>query len=145
MANRIEAALKEGVRDARGERIKREIEHFLHLEVEEVRTIDVYTLDTDLGKNELELAAAGPFSDPVIQHWSIDRPLASGFDFAVEVGFRPGVTDNVGRTAREAVDYLTGRPCAPGQGASFRNRCRKNCYRSALQHPHSALQHPFSC
>jgi phosphoribosylformylglycinamidine synthase len=119
MPNRIEIALKDGVRDARGERIKREIEHFLLLPVDEVRTIDVYTVDAALGPADLELAAAGPFSDPVIQTWSIDRPLASGFDFAVEVGFRPGVTDNVGRTAREAVAYLTGRPFADGDGVYY--------------------------
>src|SRR6185369_8580591 len=119
MANRIEIALKEGVRDARGERIKREIEHFLHLPVDEVRTIDVYTVDAALSPGELEQAAAGPFSDPVIQVWSIDRPLASAFDFAVEVGFRPGVTDNVGRTAREALGYLSGRPFADGAGVYY--------------------------
>ena len=119
MPNRIEIALKDGVRDARGERIKREIEHFLLLPVDEVRTIDVYTVDAALGQGDLEQAAAGPFSDPVIQAWSIDRPLASGFDFAVEVGFRPGVTDNVGRTAREAVAYLTGRPFADGDGVYY--------------------------
>ncbi|BCS54671.1 phosphoribosylformylglycinamidine synthase subunit PurS [Geobacter sp. SVR] len=119
MSNRIEIALKEGVRDARGERIKREIEHFLNLPVEEVRTIDVYTVDADLSQTELEQAANGPFSDPVIQTWSLDRPLAAGFDYAVEVGFRPGVTDNVGRTAREAIEYLTGRPFGEGQGAFY--------------------------
>ena len=119
MANRIEIALKDGLRDARGERIKREIEHFLHLSVDEVRTLDVYTVDAALAINELEQAAAGPFSDPVIQIWSIDRPLACGFDYAVEVGFRPGVTDNVGRTAREAVAYLTGRPFAAGEGVYY--------------------------
>ncbi|MBT1072805.1 phosphoribosylformylglycinamidine synthase subunit PurS [Pelotalea chapellei] len=119
MPNRIEIALKDGVRDARGERIKREIEHFLHLAVDEVRTIDVYTVDAALTPNELEQAAAGPFSDPVIQTWSIDRPLAHGFDYAVEVGFRPGVTDNVGRTAREAVEYLTGRKFAAGEGVYY--------------------------
>ena len=116
MAKRIEAALREGVRDARGERIKREIGHFLHLPVTAVRSSDVYTVDAGLSPEELELAAAGPFCDPVIQQWSIDRPQGSGFDFAVEVGFRPGVTDNVGRTAREAVEYLTGRKFAPGEG-----------------------------
>ncbi len=116
MPNRIEVALKAGVRDARGERIKREIEHFLHLAVDEVRTLDVYTVDMPLEQSLLEQAAAGPFSDPVIQEWSIDRPLASGFDFAVEVGFRPGVTDNVGRTAREALAYLAERPFEDGQG-----------------------------
>ena len=116
MPSRIEVALKDNVRDARGERIKREIEHFLHLAVAGVATIDVYTVDAALSPAELERAAAGPFSDPVIQEWSIDRPLATGFDYAVEVGFRPGVTDNVGRTAREAVEYLTGRPFAAGEG-----------------------------
>jgi phosphoribosylformylglycinamidine synthase II len=119
MPKRIEIALKAGVRDARGERIKREIEHFLHLSVDEVRTIDVYTVDAALSQGELEQAAAGPFSDPVIQSWGIDLPLASGFDFAVEVGFRPGVTDNVGRTAREAVTYLTGRSFAEGEGVYY--------------------------
>jgi phosphoribosylformylglycinamidine synthase len=116
MANRIEVALKPGVRDARGERIKREIEHVLHLPVASVKTIDVYTVDAALSQAELEQAATGPFSDPVIQEWSIDKPLGAGFDFAVEVGFRPGVTDNVGRTAREAIEYLTGRPFAAGEG-----------------------------
>ncbi|MDU0457798.1 MAG: phosphoribosylformylglycinamidine synthase subunit PurS, partial [Geobacteraceae bacterium] len=119
MANRIEVALKAGVRDARGERIKREIEDFLHLSVDDVRTIDVYTVDAALAQGLLEQAAAGPFSDPVIQVWSLDKPLASGFDYVVEVGFRPGVTDNVGRTAREAVSYLSGTPFAAGEGVYY--------------------------
>ena len=116
MARRIEIALKEDVRDARGERVKREIEHFLHLPVARVRTTDVYTVDAELTPEELEQAAAGPFCDPVIQRWSIDRPQAAGFAFAVEVGYRPGVTDNVGRTAREAIEYQTGRPFGAGEG-----------------------------
>ncbi len=116
MAQRIEIALKEGVRDARGERVRREIEHFLHLPVREVRTIDVYTVDAGISQEELVKAASEPFSDPVIQTWSLDRPLADGFDYLVEVGFRPGVTDNVGRTAREAIEYITGRPFAAGEG-----------------------------
>ncbi len=116
MAYRIEIALRAGIRDARGERVKREIEHFLHLSVEDVRSIDVYTVDAELAPDELEKAAAGPFCDPVIQTYAIDRPSAREFDFLVEVGFRPGVTDNVGRTAREAVEYITGRPFQPGEG-----------------------------
>jgi phosphoribosylformylglycinamidine synthase II len=119
MPNRIEVALKDGVRDARGERIRREIEHFMHLPVMDVKTIDVYTVDSSLSEADLQPAAAGPFSDPVIQEFGIGCPLAADFDFAVEVGFRPGVTDNVGRTAREAVEYLTGRPFADGEGVYY--------------------------
>jgi phosphoribosylformylglycinamidine synthase len=116
MPTRIEIALKEGIRDPRGERIKREIEHFLHLSVESVRSIDVFTVDAELTDAELLQAASGPFCDKVIQIWSINAPTASKFDFIVEVGFRPGVTDNVGRTAREAIEYITGRPFQAGEG-----------------------------
>ncbi|TGU72145.1 phosphoribosylformylglycinamidine synthase [Geomonas terrae] len=116
MPHRIEITLKDEVRDPRGERIKREIGHFLHLDVAEVRTIDVYTVDAELSADELAQAAAGPFSDPVIQDYSIDKPAAAGFDFLVEVGFRAGVTDNVGRTAKEAIGYLLGRQLAAGEG-----------------------------
>jgi phosphoribosylformylglycinamidine synthase len=110
MPSRIEIALKDDIRDSRGERIKREIEHFLHLTVNQVHTIDVYTVDAQLTQEELVTAASGPFCDPVIQSYSIDLPQATSFDWAVEVGFRPGVTDNVGRTAGEAVSYLIQRP-----------------------------------
>src|SRR5512145_2190516 len=119
MPNRIEVALRHGVRDARGERIKREIEHFLKIPVSAVRTIDVYTVDAALSPDLLLAAASGPFSDPVMQQWQLDAPIARSFDFAVEVGFRPGVTDNVGRTAREAVEYLTGKPLPAGESVYY--------------------------
>lgn len=115
MPSRIEIALKNGVCDSRGERVKREIEHFLHMPVDCVSTIDVFTVDAAISRSELEAAASGPFCDPVIQTWSIDLPQATNFDWAVEVGFRPGVTDNVGRTAGEALSYLIQRRLNDGE------------------------------
>jgi phosphoribosylformylglycinamidine synthase len=116
MAHRIEVALKGHVRDPRGERISREIEHFFHLPGVSVRTIDVYTVDALLTEDNLEKAAAEPFCDPVIQFYTIDAPAAKDFDFLIEVGYRPGVTDNIGRTAREAIEYITGTPFKAGEG-----------------------------
>jgi phosphoribosylformylglycinamidine synthase len=116
MAHRIEITLRESVRDARGERIRNEIGHFLQIPVDQVRSLDVYTVDAELTHGEVEKAAAGPFCDPVIQEYFIDRPAARDFDFLIEVGFRPGVTDNVGRTAREAIEYIIGRPFQAGEG-----------------------------
>ncbi|MEA3466533.1 MAG: phosphoribosylformylglycinamidine synthase subunit PurS [Thermodesulfobacteriota bacterium] len=116
MASRIIVALKDGVRDARGERVRREIMEYLGIHLDSVRTIDVYTVDTELSDEELQAAARGPFSDPVIQEFTINQPLADDFDLLVEVGFRPGVTDNAGRTAREAIQYLTRRPFADADG-----------------------------
>ncbi|HRU88611.1 MAG TPA: phosphoribosylformylglycinamidine synthase subunit PurS, partial [Syntrophales bacterium] len=65
MAHRIEIGFREGIRDALGEKIKRRINEHLHLPVEAVRTVEVYTLDGEFSREELERAAAGPLSDAV--------------------------------------------------------------------------------
>lgn len=116
MAWRIEVGLKEGIRDARGERIRREIEEHLGIELESIRTLDVYTVDAELSLEQINAAANGPFCDPIIQEAAVNSPLADCFDVLIEVGFRPGVTDNVGRTAREAIQYVTGQPFKSGEG-----------------------------
>jgi len=112
---RIEVGLKDGIRDARGERVRREILEHLGIDLESVRTLDVFTVDANLSAEELQAAAHGPLCDPVVQNVGIDKPLAGDFDILIEVGFRPGVTDNPGRTAREAIQYLTRRPFSAGE------------------------------
>ncbi|PKN86018.1 MAG: hypothetical protein CVU51_07845 [Deltaproteobacteria bacterium HGW-Deltaproteobacteria-1] len=115
MANRIEVGFKTGIRDALGEKTKKRIIDTLALNVSNVATIEVYTIDGQLSAAELRDAASGPLSDPVIQEFSINRPLAKNFDWLIEVGFRPGVTDNVGKTAREAIELLLGGAARPGK------------------------------
>jgi phosphoribosylformylglycinamidine synthase len=109
MAHRIEVGLQSAVKDAWGEKIKRRVWEDLHLRVDAVSGIDVYTLDMEATAEDLMLIAEGPLVDPVIQRYAVDAPLAQDFDWLIEVGFRPGVTDNVGRTAREAVELVLGR------------------------------------
>jgi phosphoribosylformylglycinamidine synthase len=117
MAYRVEIGLKPNIRDARGEKIKGRIIDDLKIPVEAVRTVDVYTVDASLSDEDIEKVATGPFLDPIIQDYSIGRPLEqAGFDWAIEVGYKPGVTDNVGRTAREAVEILLQRKLEPGDG-----------------------------
>ncbi len=110
MAHRIEIGFREGVRDALGEKIKKRINNDLRIPADSVKTIEIYTIDSDLGPSDLDAAACGPLSDPVIQETAIDCGIARGFDWLIEVGFRPGVTDNVGKTACEAIALLTGKP-----------------------------------
>jgi phosphoribosylformylglycinamidine synthase len=109
VAHRIEIGLKKGIRDPLGEKIGRRVQNDLGLPVESVRTISVFTLDMELSKKELESVVMGPFVDPIIQKYRIDQPLAQDFDWLVEVGFKPGVTDNVGKTAKEAIEWRLGR------------------------------------
>jgi len=103
MPHRIEVGFKEGIRDAAGERVKKRIIEDLNIPVENAKTINVYTIDADLSKEQLSFLGENLFSDPIIQEFSIDKRLARDFDWLIEVGFKPGVTDNIGKTAKEAV------------------------------------------
>lgn len=108
MAHRIEIGFKPGIRDALGEKTSRKIIEHLDINVDDVRTIDVYTIDGDVTDEQLREIASGPLTDPVIQQYAIDKGLADTFTWLIEVGFRPGVTDNVGKTAGEAIELLLG-------------------------------------
>jgi phosphoribosylformylglycinamidine synthase len=113
MPFRIEVMLKPGYRDAAGEGVKEAIKNNLNIGADSVRTIKVFTVNASLTEEEKKAVAAGPFSDTVVQEYSLDRPLAAGFDWLIEVGFRPGVTDNEGKTGREAIEDRLGRKLKP--------------------------------
>ncbi|MGB7568440.1 MAG: AIR synthase-related protein [Chitinivibrionales bacterium] len=104
MVERIYVGTKPQWRDALGEKIRARIISDLGLgTITSIRTATVYILNATIFSEDLVSLADGPLSDPVIQDYSINRTFCGEFDWMVEVGFRPGVTDNAGRTAREAV------------------------------------------
>jgi phosphoribosylformylglycinamidine synthase len=107
MAIRIEIAYKEGVRDVPAEKLKKRIELDLGMRVD-AHVVDVYTVDSCLPESVVQLLISDAFIDPVLQKAYVDQPATFDADWAVEVGFKPGVTDNVGRTAREVIEALSG-------------------------------------
>jgi phosphoribosylformylglycinamidine synthase len=115
MPHRIEVSFKPDCRDPLGESVQRAIVEDLGLSVDTVRTIDVYTIDADLSPQEVERLRRELFTDPIVQESSATGRLARDFFWIIEVGFRPGVTDNVGKTAREGIEEVLGRHLAPGE------------------------------
>jgi phosphoribosylformylglycinamidine synthase subunit PurSL len=109
MPSRIEVSFKADYRDPLGESVQRAIVEDLGLSVEQVRTIDVYTIDADLTPQEVERLRRELFTDPIIQESSATTRLARDFAWIIEIGFRPGVTDNVGKTAGEGIEAVLGR------------------------------------
>ncbi len=65
---------------------------------------DSYLIDSTLSRTELE-KLANALTNPILEKFSIDEfpkdTLLDKFDYAVEIGFLPGVTDNVGHTVNE--------------------------------------------
>lgn len=112
--HRIEVGMKHGLTDPVGQGVRARIVEDLGIHVDEVRVIDVYTVYSDLTQDELKLVRSELFTDPIIQESSIDSMLARDFDYVIEVGFRPGVTDNVGRSSAEGIADTLGRPLGAG-------------------------------
>ena len=105
--HRIEVALKPHVRDTLGDKAARKIRSELGLAVDAVRLVKVFTVEGVSAAQVDTLLTEGALHDPVL-HQVGTTPLASGFDWILEVGFKPGVTDNEGRTARETVALVLG-------------------------------------
>jgi phosphoribosylformylglycinamidine synthase II len=108
MPCRVEVGLKPGLFDARGERTKKQILHaFPSLcEHPSILCIDVYNIDSD---NLDDAVLAEAFCDPVIQEIAVNEPLSTDFDWYIEIGYRPGVTDNVGHSGKYTLKLITGK------------------------------------
>ena len=111
MNYRIEISHLPQWRDARGEGVKQQIADFLGLQVDEVKTRDVYTVSADIDDQQVARVAR-ELANPVLQSGVVGESKYSGSDacdWLIAVGFRPGVTDNVGRSAQEAIGDIIGR------------------------------------
>ena len=112
MLTRIEVGLRPHVDDTVGRKVARGLKAAMNLSVDQVRIVKVFTV-TGLDQAQVQrLLELGALHDPVLHVASL-TPLAKDFDWVVEVGFRPGVTDNEGRTAQETVALVLNLP--PGQ------------------------------
>ncbi len=108
MPHRIEIYLKKPELDVQGEKLKRRIRRDLGLNIECILTSDIYNIGLELDSDRLHFIAREVFLDKVINYYSLDRVPFDNADFYLEVGMLPGVTDDVGRTAEEAISVALG-------------------------------------
>ncbi|MCB2188845.1 MAG: phosphoribosylformylglycinamidine synthase [Deltaproteobacteria bacterium] len=118
MPQRLEMALRPELPDPAGRSLMHKAGAYLGLRLAAVRVVRVLTFDTGLAQAELARARAEIFTNPVTELSSF-APLAPQilpeFDYALWLGFKPGVRDNEGATALEAMANLLGRGFGPGE------------------------------
>ena len=114
MIHRIEISPLPQWHDARGASVKQQVKDFFGITVDAVRTRDVYTISGELTCEDA-VKAASLLYNPVLQCWSTGSAKSENYtpmgdcDYLIAVGFRPGVTDNVGRSAKAALCDILGR------------------------------------
>ncbi len=102
MISCIEIALKQELRDAEASSLKKKADSYFGINIEAARCIHIVTIDSDLDKGGLDRVKDEILTNPVTQVSSL-HPLDIDFDWCVWIGFRPGVKDNAGATAMEAI------------------------------------------
>jgi phosphoribosylformylglycinamidine synthase subunit PurSL len=102
---RLEVVFKPGLIDARGDSTKKRIIDDLSIKVDSVKTVDTYLIDANLTTEQLKQVQDKLFTDPLTQDSSFE-PLAKDFDWIIVVGLLPGMKDNTGSTAREAIEDM---------------------------------------
>ena len=103
MSNRIEVISK--IPDTRAEVKKKKFNSMsLSGRLDEVRLVDVFTVDLSVGERVFSRISQ-LFFNHVFQKLLSYKDI-NKFDYAIEIGFHPGVTDNIGTTARESIEDL---------------------------------------
>jgi len=128
MPYRLEITLRPELPDAEGEAIRQKAKDYFGLNVDSVRVIHILTLDAELTVEQLEKIRTEIFTNPVIQISSYN-PLPLEFDWTIWVGYRPGVRDNPGSTAVEAIEDVLRVQLAPDQAVYTSKRY---CLQGAL-------------
>lgn len=76
--------------------------------IKSITLIDVYTIEKNLQQVELEKIGSS-VSNPVTQKFYINKKdsklfINNKFDWAIEIGFLPGVTDNISHTVKQIIE-----------------------------------------
>jgi phosphoribosylformylglycinamidine synthase len=106
---RIEIGTRPGFTDSRGVSTARKIREHLGIQIAAVRTRDFYLVDPALPDADAA-RVADEFAGPVVRQGAVGRLDDGPFDVVVSVGYKPGVTDPVGKSARVCIEDLLGRP-----------------------------------
>jgi phosphoribosylformylglycinamidine synthase subunit PurSL len=113
MAVRLEIGWRPELTDAEGEVVRRQAGEYFSLDLENVRVLRVLMLDMDLPPATLESIRTEVFTHPTTQISSF-QTLARDFQWAIWVGFKPGVRDTAGAVALEAIGNFLGQPLPAG-------------------------------
>ncbi|MFA5077397.1 MAG: phosphoribosylformylglycinamidine synthase subunit PurL [Candidatus Micrarchaeia archaeon] len=101
MARRIEVKLRDGVKDPRAEGLAEILRKEFNIRAS-VDVMECYSIDAELDEKEMGFLGSEVFADRVMQEFSFTAPFFPE-RWRIEVGYMPGVTDNVGKTAKDAV------------------------------------------
>lgn len=105
---KIEVKPKGSLREPSTYSLKKEIESMFHVSIADLMITKAYTIDAELTDEELEKLGKELFADRIAEEHTFSEPAYAN-TWRIEVGLLPGMTDNVGKTAKTAVGDIIGK------------------------------------
>ncbi len=112
---RIEVTPKqgEGMRDVRGDVVRRQLKADHALDVHDVRSINGFLIKSNTGPSEIASRVDDLFADPIIEDACTNTLFLTSSDHfpitpdaVITIGFKPGVTDNPGSAAYDGFQTI---------------------------------------
>ncbi|MBF0290127.1 MAG: phosphoribosylformylglycinamidine synthase subunit PurS, partial [SAR324 cluster bacterium] len=116
MIHRIELIIKPHLSDPHGEKILQQLNAGQSFAITNIRTLSAYVFRAnEISSSTVQELCDAVLTDPVLHENRVNQFFGDEleFDWYVEVGFLPGVTDNVGRTAQETFEAWFQSPLEP--------------------------------
>lgn len=110
----VEVRMKPEFIDSRAKRLIKAIREFLKLEIDDLKIIRVYAIHKKSYSQSLQSLSCGILHDPVLETAVLGSTPFSA-DWTVEIGFKPGVTDNAGKTAQLTLEDFWREPFCEGE------------------------------
>ena len=103
----------EGMRDVRGDSIRRQLATDYSIEFNQVRSIVGFLISSNVSEQQITTRVDDLFADPVIEISKIGESILTDEqhfpdepDHSITIGFKPGVTDNPGKAALDGLFML---------------------------------------
>jgi phosphoribosylformylglycinamidine synthase len=109
----------EGIIDAAAKSVEVRAEEYFGIKLSNAKQYQRYVIDADLSAEEIKLVKEKVF-DKNSRLTSLDKPLSkTDFDYAIAVSFKPGVKDEEGEMAKEAIVDLLGKELKANEGIYY--------------------------
>lgn len=116
MYNRIEITNKKQFADGKANNLIKLISEDLGIKIDGVKVVYAYNFLGDFTDEELTRLQKQLFCDAVYQESATGfyYLMASDYDYAIEVAYKTGVTDNVGKTVAKGINNILGKKMGDG-------------------------------
>lgn len=98
--------LGEGMKDVRGDSVKRQLGADYNIDISTVRSIVGFLIASEIDSSQISERVDDVFADPIIEESATDELhldnsnlFTESPDMVITIGFKPGVTDNPGKAA----------------------------------------------